>query len=201
MRPPVSPAASMLAWRRVALVIPLLALVTMACAIGTGSSGGTGPTPVPPTPTATATAVPPTATPTPSILAQGEPTLHGHCATGDFPGFDFDAGSASGTFDVLWGDTCISPGGADQVRSQPSGMLKLSLIATSGQTLAQFTAITLAQLQAKSYNSSEIGVLNGGIFAVHTHGGRFAKVLVEQIVTDFSSSDAVTYQFRFVTFA
>ena len=201
MCPPVPPAASMSAWRRFALAVPLLALATMACAIGTGSSGGTGPTPIPPTPTATATAVPPTVTPPPAILAQGEPTLHGHCASGDFPGFDFDAGSASGISDVLWGDTCISPGGANQVRSQPSGATKLSLIASSGQTLAQFSAITRAQLQAKSYNSGEIGVLNGGMFAVHTHGGHFAKVLVEQIVTNFSSSDAVTYQFRFVTYA
>ena len=173
-----------------------LALVALGCGSSTVVVVPTATT-VPPT--ATATSVPPTATP--AVISQGTTTLTGHCGIAQYPTFDLESGSASSsTPDVIFGDSCISPGGAYQVR-QGSSAVTLASISSSAQTQAQFDAITAAQLHALSYSSSEIGVLNGYTFAVHTHSGRYAKVWMQNQVVNFSvSPDVETYTIQWVTY-
>ena len=175
-----------------------LALVMLGC--GSGGTVSVIPTPtatsVPPT--ATATSVPPTATP--AVISQGTTTLTSHCGMGQFATFDLESGSAgSSTPDVIFGDSCVSPAGASQVRHGSSAVM-LASISSSAQTQLQFDAITAPQLHALSYSSPEIGVLDGWTFAAHTHGGRYAKVWMQHEVINFASPDVETYTIQWVTY-
>lgn len=173
------------------MAVALVALFLTACGGTTGGSTGV-------TPTVTPTITP---TPAPTIESQGETTLTGHCQGGDFPAFDLEAGSTTGTADIIWGDSCLSPAGAYQVHPQPSNSSSIAQIAASGETQAQFDAITLAQLQALTYIDTEFPATTGTTFAVHTHGGHYAKVFVEAVNAFLPPGDTNTYQFRYVTYA
>jgi hypothetical protein len=180
-----------------------LAVAALGCA--SGSTVAIHPTATSAPPTATATVVPPTATSvpptaTPAFISQGTTTLTSHCGLGQFATFDLESGRAgSSTPDIIFGDACVSPGGAYQVRRGGSA-ITLASISSSAQTQAQFDAITAAQLHALSYTSSEIGVLDGWTFAVQTHDGHYAKVWMQHQVITFSNPDVETYTIQWVTY-
>jgi hypothetical protein len=180
-----------------------LALAGLGC--GSGSTVAIRPTATSAPPTATATVVPPTATSvpptaTPAFINQGTTTLTSHCGAGVYATFDLESGSAgSSTPDVIFGDSCVSPGGAYQVR-RGSASVTLASISSGAQTQAQFDAITAAQLHALAYASSELGVLDGWTFAVHTHSGHYAKVWMQHQMINFSSPDTETYTIQWVTY-